>query len=124
MLFELTLLLAMFLCLLVNSLVGTALSVTPVVLGVALLEILTVVFFYLLRIRPQVRRYRTLTRRFRDGEIYQDYISGIDGLFPDLKEDIDRLDGLIDRQNIMQLSTKQAEFLALQNQINPHFLYT
>lgn len=30
---------------------------------------------------------------------------------------------LLDRQNTMQLSTKQAEFLALQNQINPHFLY-
>ena len=56
-------------------------------------------------------------------EIYQDYIRGIDGLFPYLKEDIDRLDALIDRQDIMQLSTKQAEFLALQNQINPHFLY-
>ena len=79
--------------------------------------------FYLMKTLPESRRYSHLTRRFRDGEIYQDYIRGIDGLFPYLKEDIDRLDALIDRQNIMQLSTKQAEFLALQNQINPHFLY-
>ena len=78
---------------------------------------------YLMKTLPEGRRYSHLTRRFRDGEIYQDYIRGIDGLFPYLKEDIDRLDALIDRQNIMQLSTKQAEFLALQNQINPHFLY-
>ena len=78
---------------------------------------------YLMKTLPEVRRYSHLTRRFRDGEIYQDYIRGIDGLFPYLKEDIDRLDALIDRQDIMQLSTKQAEFLALQNQINPHFLY-
>ena len=76
-----------------------------------------------LRIRPAYLHYRQLTRRFRDGEIYQDFIEGIDGLFPDLSEDIRRLDELIDRQNTMQLSTKQAEFLALQNQINPHFLY-
>ena len=79
--------------------------------------------FYLAVIRPRYIRYRSLTRRFRDGEIYQDYVTGIDGLFPDLAEDVRRLDSLIDRQNIMQLSTKQAEFLALQNQINPHFLY-
>lgn len=78
---------------------------------------------YLMKTLPEGRRYSHLTRRFRDGEIYQDYIRGIDGLFPYLKEDIDRLDALIDRQDIMQLSTKQAEFLALQNQINPHFLY-
>ena len=78
---------------------------------------------YLMKTLPEGRRYSHLTRRFRDGEIYQAYIRGIDGLFPYLKEDIDRLDALIDRQNIMQLSTKQAEFLALQNQINPHFLY-
>ena len=78
---------------------------------------------YLMKTLPEGRRYSHLTRRFRDGEIYQAYIRGIDGLFPYLKEDIDRLDALIDRQDIMQLSTKQAEFLALQNQINPHFLY-
>ena len=78
---------------------------------------------YLMKTLPEGRRYSHLTRRFRDGEIYQDYIRGIDGLFPYLKEDIDRLDALIDRQDIMQLSIKQAEFLALQNQINPHFLY-
>ena len=78
---------------------------------------------YLMKTLPEGRRYSHLTRRFRDGEIYQDYIRGIDGLFPYLKEDIDRLDALIDRQDIMQLSTKQAESLALQNQINPHFLY-
>ena len=78
---------------------------------------------YLMKTLPEGRRYSHLTRRFRDGEIYQDYIRGIDGLFPYLKEDIDRLDALIDRQDIMQLSTKQAEFRALQNQINPHFLY-
>ena len=78
---------------------------------------------YLMKTLPEGRRYSHLTRRFRDGEIYQDYIRGIDGLFPYLKEDIDRLDALIDRQDIMQLSTTQAEFLALQNQTNPHFLY-
>lgn len=72
---------------------------------------------------PEYHYYKKLCRRFRDGEIYQDYIDHIGGLFPILKDDIKRLDMLLDRQSTMQLSTKQAEFLALQNQINPHFLY-
>lgn len=34
-----------------------------------------------------------------------------------------QFDQILDKQNIIQLSTKHAELLALQNQINPHFLY-
>ena len=41
-------------------------------------------------------------------------------IFPGVNEILKRL---LDRQDEIQLSTKQAEFLALQNQINPHFLY-
>lgn len=41
-------------------------------------------------------------------------------IFPGMKEILARL---LDRQDEIQLSNKQAEFLALQNQINPHFLY-
>ena len=67
--------------------------------------------------------YRSLCRRFTKGEIYREFIDHIGTLTPDLQDAIGRLDGLLDRQNVIQLSTKQAEFLALQNQINPHFLY-
>lgn len=35
----------------------------------------------------------------------------------------EKVDKMLDKQNIIQLSTKHAELLALQNQINPHFLY-
>lgn len=79
--------------------------------------------FYWRKIMPQYKYYIKICKYFRDGEIYNEYIDNIGGLFPMLKEDVQRIDKLIDRQNIMQLSTKQAEFLALQNQINPHFLY-
>jgi two-component system sensor histidine kinase YesM len=40
-----------------------------------------------------------------------------------MKSALKRFDELLDKKNAIQLSTKQAEFLALQNQINPHFLY-
>ena len=81
-------------------------------------------FFWLSRrvLRP-AREYRRLCLQFQNGEIYQDFIASIGGLFPFLGAAVRRLDSLLDRQNTLQLSTKQAEFLALQNQINPHFLY-
>lgn len=34
-----------------------------------------------------------------------------------------KLDSILDKKNIIELSTKHAELLALQNQINPHFLH-
>ncbi|MCI8660167.1 MAG: histidine kinase [Lachnospiraceae bacterium] len=34
-----------------------------------------------------------------------------------------KLNEMIDRNNLINVSKKQAEYLALQNQINPHFLY-
>ena len=52
---------------------------------------------------PEYHYYKKLCRRFRDGEIYQDYIDHIGGLFPILKDDIKRLDMLLDRQSTMQL---------------------
>lgn len=67
--------------------------------------------------------YRDLCDRFSEGKIYQEFIDHIGSLFPTLAPAIERLDGLLERQYTIQLSTKQAEFLALQNQINPHFLY-
>lgn len=67
--------------------------------------------------------YRSLCDRFTEGKIYQEFIDHIGFLFPELSPAVARLDGLLERQNLIQLSTKQAEFLALQNQINPHFLY-
>lgn len=42
---------------------------------------------------------------------------------PELERTIKRLQEMIDTKEIIQASKKQAEYLALQNQINPHFLY-
>lgn len=67
--------------------------------------------------------YKNLCDRFTDGMIYREFVDKAGGLFPPLHGAIQRLDSLLDRQNVIQLSTKQAEYLALQNQINPHFLY-
>ncbi len=80
-------------------------------------------FILLWRLLQKEKRYNELCDRFSEGKIYQEFIDCIGGLFPELAPAVERLDGLLERQNIIRLSTKQAEFLALQNQINPHFLY-
>lgn len=79
--------------------------------------------WWLYRLFAEERYYRNLCERFAEGKIYQEFVDHIGMLFGKLSPAVERLDGLLERQNIIQLSTKQAEFLALQNQINPHFLY-
>ncbi len=79
--------------------------------------------WWLCRLLAEERYYRNLCERFSEGKIYQEFVDHIGMLFGKLSPAVERLDGLLERQNIIQLSTKQAEFLALQNQINPHFLY-
>ena len=66
---------------------------------------------------------RKLFQRFIDGQTHQELFEGEYQVFPEMRQVLNRFDKLLDKQNVIQLSTKQAEFLALQNQINPHFLY-
>lgn len=88
---------------------------------------IAVVIIFLLAVTELVFRepvrYQEICSRFIHGKTYQEFIDNIGTLAPGLSGAIERLDELLDRQRVIQLSTKQAEFLALQNQINPHFLY-
>lgn len=69
------------------------------------------------------KRYRSLFRKFINGQTYKEIFDNNYQMFPELRPALMCFDQLLDKQNLIQLSTKQAEFLALQNQINPHFLY-
>jgi len=66
---------------------------------------------------------RKLFHKFINGQTYKELFDGEYQVFPEMRPALERFDKLLDKQNVIQLSTKQAEFLALQNQINPHFLY-
>lgn len=91
-----------------------------------LIILITELFLYSCTVVWYIRMrkdYRALCRRFTDGEIFQDYFARIGDYDPETAAVSGKLNGMIDRQNMISLSTKQAEFLALQNQINPHFLY-
>lgn len=77
--------------------------------------------------------YRLVIIPYREThKIYEQFIMGYvhDDLFhvrypftPEEEQVITRLNEMIDKNNLINVSKKQAEYLALQNQINPHFLY-
>lgn len=66
---------------------------------------------------------RTLFQRFTQNEGYQELIEDEALIFDEQQEVLRHVDSLLDQKSMIKLSTKQAELLALQNQINPHFLY-
>lgn len=69
------------------------------------------------------RHSRALFEKFMQDEIYQELTSESYLIFEEQQEVLQHFYSLLDEKNMIQLSTKQAELLALQNQINPHFLY-
>lgn len=73
-------------------------------------------------IRPY-RLHKQKIEHFMRSSQYADLMEGNCEVYEGEQEVWRRLDKMLDKQNIIQLSTKHAELLALQNQINPHFLY-
>ncbi len=74
-------------------------------------------------IRPY-QRSEMLIRRFLDGYILPDSREFSRGMLtPSTKEQIDEIQKILRSPQMMDLNKRQAQYLALQNQINPHFLY-
>lgn len=61
-----------------------------------------------------------LISRFLDG---YELSSDIPMLTPSTEQQIKRIDEVLRSPDIMEMNKRQAQYLALQNQINPHFLY-
>jgi two-component system, sensor histidine kinase YesM len=66
---------------------------------------------------------RMLFKKFTQDEVYQELIANQYLIFEEQQKVLKHFDSLLDEKSMIKLSTKQAELLALQNQINPHFLY-
>ena len=71
---------------------------------------------------PYLRKINKF-KKFKDGLIYEELFEEDYRIVPELQEVLQRLHNMLDNQSAIKISTKQAEYLALQNQINPHFLY-
>ena len=80
------------------------------------------VIIYKFLIKP-CNETRKLFKHFIQSGSFQELIDQDYQIFPEQNEVMQKLDSILDKKNIIELSTKHAELLALQNQINPHFLF-
>lgn len=70
------------------------------------------------------RRSEKLAERFLEGHIMSDgQLTDAVMVTPSMQRQLEMIDRLLRSPQIMDLNKRQAQYLALQNQINPHFLY-
>lgn len=77
--------------------------------------------------------YRLVYLPYKESRaVYEQFVKGyvLDDLFKmrypfsaESAQAVQKFNELLDKENLINASKKQAEYLALQNQINPHFLY-
>jgi two-component system, sensor histidine kinase YesM len=89
-------------------------------LGLAFAFLLAACYRYILL--PYIR-VSAVFKRFSAGRTVEELFHLKYSLTNDLDDALDKVNELLDRQAALRDSMKQAEYLALQNQINPHFLY-
>ena len=90
------------------------------ILGAALFLLLYTAFRYIFK---PYGRVAAVLRRFTAGRTVEELFHLKYPLTMDLQAALQKVSSLLDRQAAQKDSMKQAEYLALQNQINPHFLY-
>lgn len=69
------------------------------------------------------RKSERMVRRFLDGYLILDENINMVMLTPSMRSQMEMMDKIIRSPQLMDLNKRQAQYLALQNQINPHFLY-
>ena len=93
---------------------------------VALFSVFTavcVLAFWFFVVRPY-RRVQMTMERILEGYILPDSSLFEEALLtPAMETEIKRLEQILKSPEMMDLNKRQAQYLALQNQINPHFLY-
>ncbi|MCI9283596.1 MAG: histidine kinase [Lachnospiraceae bacterium] len=98
-----------------------ALNIIPVLL--LTFSIIGYYFFLFRWIAIPYRETRKIYEQFVMGYVLNDLFHLRHPLTPESDQAILLLNEMIDKNHLINVSKKQAEYLALQNQINPHFLY-
>ncbi|MDF2541428.1 MAG: integral rane sensor signal transduction histidine kinase [Herbinix sp.] len=93
-----------------------------VMIGIAIVLVIILSFGYSFVFLPYLRIQKTM-RLFCQGHTYEQLFQMKDTFCRDMPLMMQRMNELLDKQTAIKMSKKQAEYLALQNQINPHFLY-
>lgn len=99
---------------------GGWISLITIALGIILL-----VFLYqgYMEVYKPYMVNKRVKQAFARGDSFEDIFTLQDNFSKEEEEMLNRFAEIIDTKEIIKVSKKQAEYLALQNQINPHFLY-
>ena len=90
---------------------------------ITIFAILFPIVFWLWIHRPYMRCEK-MTNRFLDGYIFSEKEDmELLNLTPSIQKQMKMVDRIVRSPQYMDLNKRQAQYLALQNQINPHFLY-
>lgn len=102
-----------------------ALNLPGRVVLTSVLLILPIILILVIRIKiiHPLRQYQNLSEKFLQGQIYSEYMEKTGNLYPGMHDVLSHIDRLLNNQHLSWETKKRSEFLALQNQINPHFLY-
>ncbi len=90
-------------------------------LGLLLLLILSFILGRLVYL--PYREQKRILALFNSGYTFQDLFLQKVHINSDYEEMLKKLQLLLDQKSLLEASERQAQYLALQNQINPHFLY-
>ncbi|HKL99550.1 MAG TPA: histidine kinase [Mobilitalea sp.] len=99
-------------------------AITKVILTFVLLiiPIILINIFRIEIIRP-LKQSRILSEKLVKGQVYREYMDYAGKLYPGVEDVLKHFDMMLNDQQINHETKRRSEFLALQNQINPHFLY-
>lgn len=96
--------------------------VWPWFLGLAVFAVLVWLWFLLL-MKPYWKKEKTL-RLFLEGYTTGNLVKDMDVTSSPMETQLlQQMDKVMDSTELLKLNKRQAQYLALQNQINPHFLY-
>ena len=91
--------------------------------GIAVLLLAAFSVFNYKYIYRAFRRLETLQEDFADDLVPDAIFNAPYSMSPANHRAVKKLESLINQRELMELSVQQSQYLALQNQINPHFLY-
>lgn len=81
------------------------------------------IWFVLKQLLEPYYKMRKMYQQFLEGKIYEELFEADYSFIPEYKPVLKQFYHLLNKQDALNISKKQAEYMALQNQINPHFLY-
>ncbi len=89
--------------------------------GYVLVALLAAVYYRWLYV--PWREARKVLQAFADGYMVQGIFEHAMDISPDLEQTFQKFEEILRTSDLVNASKEQAQYLALQNQINPHFLY-